>query len=217
LGENPTRQNIMQTILESDEDQVEAIAVVARPALDYQFFAELAEHIERASGEERQQLEKKRDAMLEVLDTLRAEEQQAIQQGIGFLQTILNAENMEEAVKQNLPYFDSFILSLLAASVEEAEGRGDTVAVQQLKKLWDTITKTMEEMLPPETKLLSSLIQASYPDETRKILQEHKEELTDSFWEGVEKFIADIEASGDAKALASVRHLRNVAVQAKLL
>ncbi|NOZ71063.1 MAG: hypothetical protein GXP38_03990 [Chloroflexi bacterium] len=217
LEKDSSRKNILQTVLESDEDQVEAIAVVARPALDYQFFAELAEHIERASDEERKQLEKKRDAMLKVLDVMRKEEEQAVEAGVSFLQEILAAENMEEAVIQNLPYFDSFILSLLAANIEEAKARGDEVAVQKLGQLWDTITKVLDQALPPEAKLLTSLLHASYPDETRQILQAHKAELTDSFWESVNKTIEALEASGDENSKASVRHLRNIVTQAKLL
>ncbi|NOZ50454.1 MAG: hypothetical protein GXP37_10465 [Chloroflexi bacterium] len=218
LGEKPTREQLLQSILESDLDQVQAIAVVAQPMLDYQFFAALTERIEQSEDDDEQkQLEAKRAAMLAVLETLQQEEQQALQAASTFLQQLLQSENMEEAVRQNMANFDSFVLSVLAANLDEAKTRNDTAIVQRLEQLWHTIDNVMQEALPPNARLLIALMQASYPDETRQILEAQKGKLPPDFLESLKIAAASMKEKGDAASLQQARHLRNVLTQASLL
>jgi hypothetical protein len=218
LGERPSRERILQAILQGDVDEAEAIAVVARPIMDYRFFQELTARIEALPAEQRAAQEQKRQRILEVLETLRAADQAALQAAQQVLQELLAAEDLDKAVAELLPYVDQTVLTLLLANIEEAERRGATAAVKRLTTVWERLTAAMKAAIPPEVQLLYALSEADYPDGTRQILREHKDLVTPQFLEFLEQSIQSLEAEPgeDAERRDTIRHLRNVLTQARL-
>lgn len=218
LGASPTRQSILEAVLAADEDEAEAIAVVARAVMDYQFFQEYTSRLEAAPAAERPALDAKRQRMLRVLESMRSAEQARIQESTQVLQALLGAEDLNQAVQDMLPYIDQTVMGLLMANIEDAEKRGATAALQRLKEVWDTITDAMDEAVPPEMHLLYALTDADYPDGTRAILKENKEQITPEFLEFLQSAIESIEKtpSDDPEQQNAIRHLRNVLTQARL-
>ena len=218
LGRSPDRKSVLKAVLDGDLEEVEAITVVARPLLDYRFFEEYTKHVEAASGDARQRLESKRERMLQILETLRAADQQVMQQASQILQDLLSAEDMAEAVRQNLPYIDQTVISVLLSNIDNAEKRGAKAAAQRLRDLWEMINKQMEETIPPELHLLYLLTDAEYPEQTREILRQHKDQVNAEFLTFLKESIQAIEkeAATDPERGDVVRHLRNVLTQAQL-
>lgn len=218
LGERPSRERILQAILQGDIDEAEAIAVVARPVMDYRFFQELTNRIEALPADQRAAQEQKRQRILEVLETLRAADQAALQAAQQVLQELLAAEDLDKAVAELLPYIDQTVLSLLLANIEEAERRGATAAVKRLNEVWERLTAAMKAAIPPEVQLLYALVEADYPDGTRRILREHKDLVTPQFLQFLEQSIQNLEAEpgDDAERRHTIRHLKNVLTQARL-
>jgi len=218
LGERPSRERILQAILQGDVDEAEAIAVVARPVMDYRFFQELTARIEALPAEQRATQEQKRQRILEVLETLRAADQAALQAAQQVLQELLAAEDLDKAVAELLPYVDQTVLTLLLANIEEAERRGATAALKRLNEVWERLTAAMKAAIPPEVQLLYALTEADYPDGTRQILREHKDLVTPQFLQLLEESIQSLEAEpgDDAERRNTIRHLRNVLTQARL-
>jgi len=212
LGEQPTRDNIMQAILEGDLDEVEAITFVAHAALDYAFFQALTEHIEAASGEEREQLEEKRQRMLKMTEQLRASDEERLQAAAAVIQELLSAEDMDKAIDEMLPYLDRTVIALLQMNIVQAEEQGAAAAAVRLRQLHDAIMQRVEEAMPPQLVLLMQLIEANYPDETRAILKENKELVDDAFIAFVEAYIEQLES--DESVLQDqqqeMRKLRNI-------
>jgi len=212
LGEQPTRDNIMQAILDGDLDEVEAITFVAHAALDYAFFQALTEHIEAASGEEREQLEEKRQRMLKMTEQLRASDEERLQAAAAVIQELLSAEDMDKAIDEMLPYLDRTVIALLQMNIVQAEEQGATAAATRLRQLHDAIMQRVEEAMPPQLVLLMQLIEANYPDETRAILKENKELVDDAFITFVEAYIEQLES--DESVLQDqqqeMRKLRNI-------
>lgn len=218
LGAAPTRQSIMEAVLAGDEDEAEAITVVARAIMDYQFFQEYTNRIETAPASERPALEAKRQRMLQVLESMRSADQAAVQASAQVLQELLGAEDLDQAVQEMLPYIDQTVMGILVSNIEEAEKRGAAAAVQRLKQVWDTIVAAMEQAVPPEMQLLYALTDADYPDGTRAILKENKDRLTPEFLGFLQSAIESIErdGAGDSDQQKVARHLRNVLTQARL-
>lgn len=218
LGASPTRESIMAALLAADEDEAEAIAVVARPIMDYQFFQDYTNHIESAPADRRPVLEANRQRMLQVLESMRAADQSAAQASTQVLQELLGAENLEQAVQEMLPYIDQAVMGLLAANIEEAEKRGAKAAATRLKQVWDAIVTAMDAALPPEMRLLYALIDADYPDGTRAMLRENKDQITPEFLALLQSAIdaTEKESAGNSEQQDVVRHLRNVLTQARL-
>ncbi|MCX7853182.1 MAG: CpXC domain-containing protein [Caldilineales bacterium] len=218
LGERPTRERVLQAILQGDMDEAEAIAVVARPILDYRFFQELTNRIEALPAEERAAQEQKRQHILEVLETLRAADQAALQMAQQVLQELLTAEDLDKAIAEMLPYIDQTVLTLLLANIEEAERRGATAAVKRLTDVWERVTAALKAAIPPEVQLLYALTEADYPDGTRQILRDNKALVTPQFLEFLEQSIKALEEEPgeDGERRETIRHLKNVLTQARL-
>lgn len=218
LGESPTRQSILEAVLAGDEDEAEAITVVARAIMDYQFFQEYTNRIEAAPAAARPALEAKRQRMLQVLESMRAADQSALQSSAQVLQELLGAEDLDQAVQEMLPYIDQTVMGMLMGNIEEAQKRGATAAVQRLRQVWDAIVAAMEQAVPPEMQLLYALTDADYPDATRAILKENKDQITPEFLSFLQSAIEAIEKDGDggAEQQQVARHLRNVLTQARL-
>lgn len=218
LGSNPTRESILEAVIAGDEDEVEAITVVARAIMDYQFFQAYTNRIEAAPAAARPALEHKRQRMLEILESMRSADQAAMQSAAQVLQDLLSAEDIDQAVQESLPLIDQTVMSLLLTNIQEAEKRGATAAVQRLKQVWDVIVAAMEEGVPPEMRLLYALTESEYPDGTRAILKENKEQIDDAFLSFLQTAIEAVEKEGaaDPEQIKVARHLKNVLTQARL-
>jgi len=218
LGESPTRDEIMQAMLDGDLDEVEAITFVALPALDYEFFQSLTEHIEAASGEERALLEEKRQRMLDIIEQVRDSEEEQLQAARAVIQELLSAEDMDRAIDEMLPYIDQLVLTLLSANISQAEEQGAIAAANRLRQLQDAIIKRLQDAMPPQLVLLMKLAEADYPDETRTLLKENKALLDQDFFGYLEANIAQLESADtdDERQAQTLRHLRNVLTQARI-
>ena len=218
LGERPTRDKVLEAILQGDADEAEAIAVVARPLMDYRFLLDLAERIEALPPEEREAQEAKRERVLEVLRTLEEMDRQVIAEASQILQMLLGAEDMEKAVRELLPYIDQTVMAVLQANIAQAEQQGATAAAQRLRELQKTIVEVTEQAVPPEIRLLTLLTAAEYPNEVKAVLREHKDEITPEFLDFMRETIEAIEkeAGDDEERKAMARHLRNVLTLAQL-
>ncbi len=218
LGRQPSRQSVFDAIVKGDMDEVEAITVVARPVLDYEFFQDLTARIDGTSGAEREALEAKRERMLQILESFRAAEQEAVQSAGQVIQDLLSAEDMEAAVDEMLPLIDQGVMSLLLSNINDAEQRGAAAAAGRLRQLWDLIVTAMEENVPPEMRLLYALAEAEYPEATRALLREHKDEVNEQFLAMLRATIESMEkeTTEDPERAQVARHLRNVLTQAQL-
>ncbi len=218
LGRQPSRQSVFDAIVSGDLDEVEAITIVARTVIDYQFLQDFTARIESSSGEERQVLETKRDRMLQIMESFRAAEQEAAQSAGQVIQELLTAGDMSAAVQEMLPMIDQGVMSLLLANINEAEQRGAAAAAGRLRELWELIVEAMEQNVPPEMRLLYDLAEAEYPEGTRAILRDRKGEVNEQFLGLLQTTIRSMEqeAGDDAERVRLARHLRNVLTQARL-
>jgi len=218
LGQRPTRQAILEALLEGDLDEVEAIAVAARSVLDYQFFQEYSDRIAQAPAEQRPALEEKRARILAIVDSLRSADQEAIQGAAQIVNQLLGADDMAAAVAEALPIIDETVLNVLLANIEQAQKRGATAAARRLQELWQLINTAMEESTPLPVRLFYQLLDADYPEGTRSVLKEHADAVTPEFVQFLEQSIAAIQQQEEASSEREqmVRHLRNILTQVKL-
>ncbi len=219
LGPRPTREQVLDAIVASDLEEVEAITIAALPMLDYGFFQELTNRIEAASGEERQALEAKRDLMLNVLETFRKLDEQALQAASRVADELIKAEDLDAAIRELAPMIDERVLDVLLRDMQIAQREGATELAARIQQVLDTLRDAAGESMPPALNLVFKLVDAEYPQETRALLEENRDQIDDEFLSLLDVFIKDIEQSDsyDPKVKDQLlHHLRNVATQAKL-
>jgi len=220
LGERPTRQQVLDAIVAGDREEAEAIAIAALPLLDYSFFQELTRRIEASEGEEREALESKRDLMLNILETIRKIEEEEVKAATRVANELIKAEDLEEAIRELAPMINERVLDVLMGELQVAQREGGVELAERIRVVLDTLQQLASQAIPPALSFIVDLTEAEYPQETKQLLEENREILDEKFFELLDSFITSIQESGgnDPKTQAELlRHLRNIAVQAKLI
>ena len=220
LGPNPTRQQIQDAILKADLEETEAIALAALPALDYQFFLWLSEQIDQASGEEKEQLEAKRNLILQLIETLRKIEEEATRSAAQVAEELIKAPDLQQAIQELSPLIDERVIEILAREQALARSQGADELAQRIQTILDTLQDLINQSIPPEMALIFQLLEQDYPNGTKKLMEENRDTLNDNFMALLDAFIQESETnqSYDPKTRDQlVRFLKNLRVQAQLI
>ncbi len=217
LEEGMTREEFLEKVTECESDaELEALIAVGRHMLDYQFFRSLTSRIETCEGEgnaeEAQRLKGLRSRILEIRDRLDAETQAILQEKADLLREIFESEDLKEAVREHLEEVDDAFFAVLSANIEQAEAAGEKEAARNLKRLADLVFELLREKAPRPIKLINQLLEAQYPRETKKLLDENVEQVDNELVRVLELIIENLNRRGEKKA---ARHLREVRDQAR--
>jgi hypothetical protein len=223
LREVETPEELMDLVTAADLDEATAMAVAARPLLDYAFFEKLTARAEAAEGDEKARLLALRAHLSEVTQTLDDATRARMKEASDLLRSILEAPNPRSAVRDNIQLIDEVFLSVLSLNLQEAERRGAKDAVEILSMVFDEINAVAEEGLPPEMRLINDLLGASYPEETRALLHERQADITPEFLALLDELAKSLAAREDQdedemqEALETAKRLRDIRGQATLL
>ncbi|HLV44998.1 MAG TPA: CpXC domain-containing protein, partial [Aggregatilineales bacterium] len=104
LGEQATRDQFVDLLVNAagNTTKLEALAMMGRGLLDYQTFELFSQRVDQAEGEQKEQLSRARERMLEIAAEYERQSQAVIQQAVNTLRTLLSASDVEAAVEQNL-------------------------------------------------------------------------------------------------------------------
>ena len=213
-GDKLTREGLLDIVLKFTTDaQLNAIVSLARPGLDYEFFTKLTEKIEAESGEEKGKLETLRDNLLEMTKQLDEQLEQRLAIAQQNLNSLLEAENIPEVVKNNLPAIDDFFLQVLNSQYEAAlqsdDKKEDKDRLEKLQQVIDVI----QEMVSPGGSLLQDLLKADDEDAVDKMLEDNKDQLTSEFVESLTNVLVQLEAGEDEETTDKVRKIYRKAVR----
>lgn len=194
LGENASRSDIFELARQyaDDEQRLQALVGLARPAFDYTFFQELTAYMDGASAEERESLDKLREQLLELTALVDQQAQFELRQAAGLLQELLNAPNPEELIRESLPLIDSTFMAVLMANIEQAQKQKNTEAVKRLQGILDIVNNLVWESMSPEMRFINELLGTESDAEVDARIAEGIAEFGDQLLEiidGVEQAI----------------------------
>jgi hypothetical protein len=164
-------EEFLDRIIAADPDEVTAIAIAARPALDYRFFEALTARIEASQGAERDRLTKLRDELLDVTQRIDQSARAGVEDAVKLLGEILNSPSPRTAVHEHIDEIDDTFMSVLAANMQRAEKENNDALLERFEMIYDEIMSMIEAGLPPEVQLINEILRAPYPDGTRELLQ----------------------------------------------
>jgi hypothetical protein len=175
LSENATRDDFLELALgyADDEQRLQALVGLVRPAFDYTFFQELSVKIGQAPADFRASLETLRDKLLELTAIIDQQTQAALREAAGLLQELLGAPNLDEAIVQNVAYFDDTFMAVLTANIQEAERRADLSASAKLKLIYDRVLALLRDNMQPELRFINDLLALESDEEAATILREN--------------------------------------------
>lgn len=204
-------------MLASDPDEVTAIAVSARPMLDYKFFEGLTARIDASQGAERDRLGKLRAQLLELTQKLDEAARAGIDEAMDLLREIVNSPNPRSAVHDHADAIDELFMSVLSMNMEQAERKGDKDLLVVFEMIYDEVMTLVEAGLPPEVQLINDLLRSPYPDGTRALLSEHRDAVTPELLELIGQMADDMAQRADSEAAETAKRLRDIRAQAMLM
>jgi hypothetical protein len=214
VGKELTHEKLLEIVLEApDENRVEALVNLARPAFDYTFFQLLSTRIDEAADKDKESLTGLRDRILkhtEQIDQIQRERLERVQMR---LQALIQAEDLETAVVETLPYVDELFLSVLQASLAVAEEQGDQTTLQKLKEIDRYVSDAIRASLPPGLRFVQELLETPDPDEARTKLETSVEKVDDQFLNGLTSAIQRLEAAGEAEKAKQLGELYRLALR----
>jgi hypothetical protein len=179
------------------------------PLLDYQFLMALTERLEATTDEtERQRLEELRQLITAVQQQQAQAQQAVVQQVQQVLQEVLQAPDLEEALRQYAEYIDETFLSVLAANIQAAQRNKATAAARRLQQVYDKAMALVQESLPPEMQLINQLLNAPDKAALTKLLQENRPKLNKEFISSLKVLETDMRDAGRDEVADRLKSLR---------
>lgn len=182
---------------------VDSLVRAAPQALNYEFFLSMTEKIEKRekSGVDATELKELREHLLGVQQELEFQSRQIIEQASQTLRRILAAEDVEQAVLENLAEIDDSFMYVLSASIAQAEEKGDQEQAGALVMVYEAIRKALDRQMPPEIQFLNDLLSIEGVEERRQLLDENPSLLTQDFLDLV-KAVSEQAAENDRTDLS---------------
>ncbi len=211
-----TREEFLKKVIECESDaELETVIALGRRMLDYQFFRSLTSRIEANEGEgkieEAQRLKDLRARILEIRDKVDAETQAILQEKANLLKEIFESEELEEALREHVEEIDSAFFAVLSANINQAENEGDKEATRKLKRLESLALELLEERTPRPIKFINRLMEAQYPRETKKLLEENVEQVDNELLRTLDLIIQNLTRRGDKRTARQLREIRDQA------
>lgn len=165
-----------------DEAVVEALVAATRPLIDYNFFIMLAERIGAADGRgdkaEAERLKGLREKILTVTAELDKRDRAVLDHAAGTLRSILQAPDMDAALRDHAQEIDDAFMAVLEANLEAAQQAGQQQALQRLQLLSTKIMELVQAGAPPEIQFINEILGVENEADLDRLLQENREKLS---------------------------------------
>lgn len=205
-GQGLTREKLLEIILEApNDDRLRALVSLARTGMDYVFFQNLTEQIDKAKAEGRKRLEALREKLLDYVNEVDRQLEARFKQAQDFVEQLLAQEDVARATRDNIQGFTQDAVEVVQTLLRQASEKNDYARMGKLQKIVEVIQEASAP--PPEVAFIEQLIQA--PDEAaiEKMLAANEAMIDDGFMEALSGLAAQMDAqagqgNAEAKALA---------------
>lgn len=215
LGANAQRSDIIDLAVKyaSEEDRLQALVGLVRPALDYTFFQELTVRIGQAPAAERDQLEALRTRLTELTAEADRQAQLALQDAVRLLQAIASSPDPMAVIAENLPLIDDAFMSVLTANIQEAERRGDVNSSGRLKQIYQAVVSVLQSQMQPELRFVNQLLSTDSDEEARKLVIEQADQFGDGLLDVMDAVGQVLAQRGEVEMIQKLAFLREAASQ----
>ncbi|MGE5123868.1 MAG: CpXC domain-containing protein [Acidobacteriaceae bacterium] len=198
-GKSLTREKLLEIVLKApNETQLSVLVSLGRPGMDYEFFRMLSDRIDRARSDGRERLIKLREHLLELTQAIDKQMEERLLLSKKNLASILQAQDVREAMTQNLAVVDEFFVQAFNEEMEAARKVGDLEKIGRLKQLEEVVDKASAP--PPEVALIQELLELADADrDLESKLEEHKAEITQEFMDMLSNLLVRTESGEDAE------------------
>jgi hypothetical protein len=216
LGQGATRSDFLKLAVRyADDDQrLQALVGLIRPAFDYTFFQELTAEIGKSPSAERERLEGVRDKLLELTAIVDQQAQLALQETAALLQEILDSPNPDEVIEANLDLVDYTFMQVLSANIQEATRRNDLSASARLKDIYNRVVAILQSNMPPELRFINELLSAPSDEAAREMIAQRTGEFGAGLLDAISAVEEQVAAQGNPVLMERLAFVRDATAQA---
>jgi len=197
LGEELNRENLLELIIDApNESREQALVRMTRQGLDYVFFQQLTEQIEAEKDKEKgKQLEDLRERLLDQINEIDRQIEERMKQAQGFLNSLLEQEDIGRATEANMQSFDQGVVQVLESMLHKATEDKDETLLAKLQQGVEVHQKASEPQ--PDYEFIEKLISAQGDEALAKVIEENKEKINDELLQTLGGIVA--QAQGQEK------------------
>lgn len=195
-----------------DEVVVESLLMAGQQAFNYEFFVLLSERIEKRqkSGINANELLDLREYLLQLQQEMEQKSREIMAEAQKTLSQLLSAEDKQATIKANMGNFDDVFMLVLSASIAQAENRGDTARLAELREIQNGIVQVIEQQAPPQVRLINQLLGAESDEEMRQLLDDNTELVQPELMELVGAIAAQADETDDQELKSRLGRLETV-------
>ncbi|MDX2077619.1 MAG: CpXC domain-containing protein [bacterium] len=211
-GEQMSREDVLALAISyaEQDDHVQALVGMIRPAFDYELFQNLTAIIGKAPAEKREKLEKLRDRLTQLTATIDQQNQRALQSVVGFLQTLVNHPQPEEVIAANIEAIDDTFMAVLSANIQQAEQTKNEALAERLKYIYNVVVSILRSNMSPELRFINTILGAETEADAHKMIQEQAPQLGGSLIEAFHAVEQMLTEQGNAALIGRVQMLRSM-------
>jgi hypothetical protein len=192
-GRSLTREKLLDFVLEAQSDaRIRAYVSLARGGMDYVFFQNLTEKIDKATGDEKARLESIREKVLGFVAEVDKQMEARFKQAQDFVEAILKQEDVEKATQENLDGFTQDAAEVVNRLLQQASEKNDYTRMGKLQKMVQVLQTASAP--PPEVAFIEQLLQAPDDAALEQMLTENDAIVNQEFVEALSGLVAQMEA-----------------------
>ncbi|MBL0344559.1 CpXC domain-containing protein [Candidatus Villigracilis affinis] len=204
-GQSLTRETLLDFVLESQTDsRIRAYVSLARGGMDYVFFQNLSDKIEKASGDEKARLEGIREKLLGFVGDVDKQIEARFKQAQDFVESLLAQDDIEKVTQENIDNFTQDSVEVVNQLLRQASEKNDYARMGKLQKMVQVLQAASAP--PPEIAFIEQLLQA--PDEAAvdAMLVQNDTMVNQQFVDALSGLVAQMDSQGaenlEAKAMS---------------
>ncbi len=213
-GEELDRKAILDLLIQAPNDRrILALVNLTRPALDYSFFQELTTRIDSAEGDESKKLIDLRSRILEITQEIDKVQEARVAQATSLLRSLVETENLDQALLTALPLIDNLFLTILEANIKAAKEADDQEMLTKLETIHERIQQWIKDSLPPGLLLAQQILEIQDHDQAVALLGEDSAKIDEQFLSSLITAAERFEEEGSDEDAQRVRGLYREAVK----
>ncbi len=195
-GQSLNREKLLDFVLEAQNDaRIRAYVQLARAGMDYTFFQNLTEKIEKATPEEKARLEGIREKLLFFTSEVDKQLEARFKQATDFVEKLLNQEDVEKATRESIEGFTQDSVEVVNQLLRQASEKNDYTRMGKLQKMAQVLQEASAP--PPEVAFIEQLIQLPDDAAVETMLADNDAVITDQFLEALSGLVAQMDAQAE--------------------
>jgi hypothetical protein len=210
-GQNLTREKLLDFMIKApNEARLKAYVSLARNGMDYVFFQNLTEMIDKASVDSKTKLEGLREKLLDLVNEIDKQLEARYKQAQELVEKILTQEDVAKATQANLESFTQDAVDVVQTLLRQASEKNDYARMGKLQKMLEILQAASAP--PPEVAFIEKLLDAPDQAGIEKMLADNENIVNDAFMETLNGLVAQVgsqagQGNAEAKALTQKMEL----------